>query len=617
MKLREKKLREFTFEQKLLSGSLLISYIALLFFPVSFLFSQNVNYPNFVAPTLQQQNFNQHMSIANQSTSLNSWQAISGQGLAEIKSNWENAAVLEIESTVSSITASQNSSMTLQQYQNAVSAYLWAQENNAETQWLNQVDSQLSTARDNFINGQLAFNISHSTVQNQSLSIVESTNQGAPASEDYRTALNTGLQKFSDSLTDLQRNYQQQLSSLNQTDAQYQANLQQLQNYENAVRQNMQSAVISLENSLKTTSLFYNTNPDGTTNWNSMTQAGVDLQALITSLDQGFANGTPVSTLANQMVTYLQTQELQAQTNANYWAQQATPYNAPALSGYSFGIDRQIYNGSDLVAYGDSIASQNPIIGAIKAYIDGGSNSQDSTLINYLYSNYFNSSNVKILGINSADFTGFSNNFNPFPVTLWHSGGYSSYSNSGYNAFDFTATGLWAFGIFLPVTETFSEDTFQYSINVQVQDLNAQANATAWNGFVSNLTTELSSWNTITPSIANLENQVSAYQAQYAAWHAQEVVYKDSLQQSFTTGVQSITNQQQTWENNLKNSFQSVASSGEKSDDLDRSRNVDSLSPKIVFNSLPVDSKLLSSDTTAPVIDQSSLNILFPSSNNR
>ncbi|EQA45783.1 intein N-terminal splicing domain protein [Leptospira broomii serovar Hurstbridge str. 5399] len=608
-------IRHDSIPERLMSCSMLSIYFWVLFFPLSTLFSQNLNnYPTFVAPQFQQQNLDQVVSLANQSNSLNNWEAISGQGLSAIKSNWENASALEIESLVSSITSSPNSGTSLQDYQNAVSAYLWAQENNAETQWLNQVDSQLSNARDNFINGQLAINISNSTTQNQQLVVTSSgnVNSAIANSADYRTALNTGLQSFSDSLTALQRTYEQQLSSLNQTDAQYKTNLLQLQSYENTVKQGMQTSVSQLQTSLQTTALFYNTKPNGTPNWNSMNQSGLDLQNLITSLSQGLANGSPLSALANQMVSYLQAQETQAQNNATYWSQKATPYNL-SLTGTVLDGE-QVLNGlQDLYNYGNWVSSANPVIGAIKGFIDGGSNNQDPTLINYLYGNDFNSNNYSILKINSADFKGYNTaytNYSVYPIQTGYAGNDLYYSSAGYNAFDFNATGLGFLGGFVLQTGFFAEDKFDYSINIQLQDKNALSNSQVWSGFQNNLSTELNSWNSITSSISSWEGQISAYQAQYATWHAQAAIYTDSLQQSYSTGVANLNSQEHNWQNGLLASFQVINTNPVASSSTDslKSSFLDSVSPKITQVLLPSDNSVLSPAAQAPVIDQSSLN---------
>nr|WP_039935269.1 TIGR04388 family protein [Leptospira inadai] len=608
-------IRHYSIPERLMSGSMLSIYFWVLFFPLSILFSQNLNnYPTFVAPQFQQQNLDQVVSLANQSNSLNNWETISGQGLSAIKSNWENASALEIESLVSSITSSPNSGTSLQDYQNAVSAYLWAQENNAETQWLNQVDSQLSNARDNFINGQLAINISNSTTQNQQLVVTSSgnVNSAIANSADYKTALNTGLQSFSDSLTALQRTYEQQLSSLNQTDAQYKANLLQLQGYENTVKQGMQTSVSQLQTSLQTTALFYNTKPDGTPNWNSMTQSGLDLQNLITSLSQGLANGSPLSALANQMVSYLQTQETQAHNNATYWSQKATPYNL-SLTGTVLGGERVLSGLQDLYNYGNWVSSANPVIGAIKDFIDGGSNNQDPTLINYLYGNDFNSNNYSILKINSADFKGYNTaytNYSVFPIQTGFAGNDLYYSSAGYNAFDFNATGLGFLGGFVLQTGFFAEDKFDYSINIQLQDKNALSNSQVWSGFRNNLSTELNSWNSITSSISSWEGQISAYQAQYATWHAQAAIYADGLQQSYSTGVANLNSQDHNWQNGLLAPFQNtnINSGAGNSMDSIKSSFLDSVSPKITQILLPSDNSVLSPAAQAPVIDQSNLN---------
>ncbi|EPG75209.1 intein N-terminal splicing domain protein [Leptospira fainei serovar Hurstbridge str. BUT 6] len=611
----EQNIRTYSFSEKLLSGTTLSAYFWILLFPLTSIFSQNLNnYPSFVAPQFQQQNLDQVVSLANQSNSLNNWEAISGQGLSAIKSNWENTSAQEIESLVSSITASPNSGTSLQDYQNAVSAYLWAQENNAETQWLNQVDSQLSNARDNFINGQLAINIANSTTQNQQLVIANSgvANSTIANSADYKTALNTGLQSFSDSLTSLQRTYEQQLSSLNQTDAQYKANLQQLQSYENAVKQSMQNSVSQLQTSLQSTALFYNTNPDGTTNWNSMTQSGLDLHNLITSLSQGLMNGSPLTVLANQMVTYLQTEETQALNNATYWSQKAAPYNL-SLTGTVLGGE-QVLNGlQDLYNYGNWVSSANPVIGAIKGFIDGGSNNQDPALINYLYGNDFNSNNYSILKINSADFKGYNTaytNYSVYPIQTGYAGNDLYYSSAGYNAFDFNATGLGFLGGFILQTGFFAEDKFDYSINIQLQDKNALANSQVWSGFQNNLSTELNSWNSITPTISNWEGQISAYQAQYAAWHAQAAVYADNLQQSYSAGVANLNSQEHNWQNGLLASFQTVKINSGVNNQTEplKSSLLDSVSPKIAQVFLPTDNPVLSSVAPVPVMDQSNLN---------
>ncbi|EQA43933.1 large structural domain protein, partial [Leptospira broomii serovar Hurstbridge str. 5399] len=580
--------------QKFFSASILFSYLWVLLFPLSILYSQPVNVPNFNAPQLSNQNFNQYVDLANESHSIDAWNTIVNQGFGVLKGTWENLANQEIAALEANVNTQYASDPATAAYINKM---IESQASQSEQAWLTQIETQVADDQNSFL----------LSLQNSNLP------SNAVTDSNFQGSLNKGLQNFSDSLTSLQQNYQNQLASINQTDAQYQQNIQQLQNYENAVRSNIQTAVNQLASSLQNTALFYNTNADGSVNWSSMNQSGTDLQTLISNLDQGLQNGTSLSTLASQMTAYLQQQETQATQNSNYWTQQSLPHSLTNSNSAVGFADYQLNNFQDVVNYANSVRSANSAINAIMTYIDGGKNSQDATLLSYLYSTYgYDPTKTQIVGISRADFvgtsTGYNNNYTPFPVTLWHSGDGLSYSTSGLNAFDFSATGLWAFGVFLPVTAYFTEDKLTYSIDFQIKDLTAGANAQAWNGFASNLNSELGTWNTLSPSISNWEGQMSAYQAQYAAWHAQAVAYEAQLQTSYSDGVANLDTQKQSWLASL--SSQTSTSSGEthRGDDDDESRHVQIQIPNISNISLPNSSAVLNADTTAPNVDTSSLN---------
>ncbi|PNV72620.1 TIGR04388 family protein [Leptospira inadai] len=584
--------RQFQTKERFSSFTLLLSYLWVLLAPVSVLYSQPANVPDFIAPQLSNQTFNQYVNQANQAHSLEVWNTIVSQGFGVFKASWENLASQEIaalEATVHS------------QYANdpATAAYIdkmiESQASTSEQAWLTQIETQV--AED----------------QNAFLLSLQSSQIPAQTDSNYQAVLTNGLQNFSDSLTSLQQNYQNQLSAINQTDKQYQANLQQLQTYETAVRNSISTSVSQLESSLQNTALYYNRNVDGSVNWSSLNQSGTELQTLISNLYQGLQNGSSLSTLATEMTSYLQTQETQAVQNANYWTQQSQPYSL-TNSNTAFGSDYQLSGFQALVDYANSVRSSNSAINAIMTYIDGGSNSQDSTLLNYLYSTYgYDPTKTQIVGITSADFMGESsgtNNYNPFPVTLGHSGNNLNYSTSGLGAFDFSATGLWAFGILLPVTAAFTEDTFSYTINFQVKDLTAGANAQTWNGFASSLNSELGTWNTLAPSITNWEGQVAAYQAQYAAWHAQAVAYENNLQISYSNGVQTLNTEKQTWLAGIQSQASLSSSSAQTSKFEDDSKSLVKLedsSPKISSVFLPSSSDVLA-PALAPNVDSSGLN---------
>ncbi|TGK20119.1 TIGR04388 family protein [Leptospira fluminis] len=588
--------RSFGWKDRVWSGVLLASYLWLLVLPSSFVFSQAVTVPNFLPPQVQNQTLHQYETLANQSHSLDAWNQIVNQGFGVIKSSWEAQANLEIQALESSVNS---------QYANdpATAAYIdrmiESQASQSEQAWLNQIESQV-------MNDQNAFLASLPT---------QGVLSGKDSNSNYQATLSNGLQSFADSLSTLQKNYQDQLASISQQDAQYQQNLQQLQNYETGIRTNLQSAVTQLNGSLQNTALFYNTKVDGSTDWTSLNASGQQLQTLIAELNLGLQNGTSLSVLASEMTSYLQAQETQAAQNATYWTQQAQPHsltNANAAVGFA---DYQLNGTQDLLNYANTVRSSSSAINAIMSYIDGGSNSQDPTLLSFLYSTYgYDPTKTQIVGINSADFTGSNmgySNYSPFPVTLGHSGDRLTYSSSGLNAFDFTATGLWAFAFFIPVTAAFTEDTFNYTINFQVKDLTAAGNAQTWNGFATGLNSELGSWNTLTPAITNWESQVSAYQAQYAAWHAKAMAEENQLQIAYTNGAQTLDTEKTSWIASLVSmqSNASATSSGSKGEDDDEHHtSLDPNLPKITSILLPNANNDLGPVASAPSLENSGLN---------
>ncbi|EQA38576.1 large structural domain protein [Leptospira inadai serovar Lyme str. 10] len=95
--------RQFQTKERFSSFTLLLSYLWVLFAPVSVLYSQPANVPDFIAPQLSNQTFNQYVNQANQAHSLEVWNTIVSQGFGVFKASWENLASQEIAALEASV----------------------------------------------------------------------------------------------------------------------------------------------------------------------------------------------------------------------------------------------------------------------------------------------------------------------------------------------------------------------------------------------------------------------------------------------------------------------------------------------------------------------------------
>ncbi|MCE9498951.1 MAG: TIGR04388 family protein [Leptospira sp.] len=527
------------------------------------LFSQPVPVPNLVTPNYQHQNMSPFFQNANISSDAAGWDSITGGGFATLRAQWEAQADLQINNYVASINT-QDVFNSVQEYQDYVFKAMTSEKQEAELNWTSTAEADIIAQRNAFIvqvannvkqdvqtGTPVAINQSSGTVNNiiNSTSGTPDTNLATAQNQltndqlawlrDYKDALRTGNQQFSDALNQNEASYDTFMNSLNQTDADYQSNLAQIQSYEDTVRNGIGNTIGGLQNYLNTSGLFYNESCSGTscsTDMTTLNAAGQSLLALINTINADLQNNTPLATITQQLTTYMATRLASSQSTVSSWSSQSYGSNnahSTGLSYDSFGDPRgqsegnsigyEIGSGSNIGAKKNSTAGMSDII----RYIDTGNVSYIASLMGETRT---------ITAVTTADVCGVTTN--------GRSHGHDCYSSARDNAFTYTRVECGGF----------CGDSFWYesrmlgTVGYNWRDDNAVHNTQIWQGYTNDLTPVLANWqNNLLPAIQNWEAQANQYKAQYATWQAQAQVEAASAQASYMANLTQISQEKSAW----------------------------------------------------------------------
>ena len=130
------------------------------------------------------------------------------------------------------------------------------------------------------------------------------------------------------------------------------------------------------------------------------------------------------------------------------------------------------------------------------------------------------------------------------------------YSAAGTGAFSYSATGVggWA-GVPIIVSGTFAEQNLKFQGSYVIYDANADANATTWGDYTSDLDGFLNTWNDLLPALTNWEAQSAAYEADYVAWQTSANTTLQQGAAAYEAGVTELVNERSKWASQMENIY--------------------------------------------------------------
>nr|WP_061235353.1 TIGR04388 family protein [Leptospira weilii] len=532
---------------------------------VSGISSQGLPVPALNPPLYNGASMDVAFSNAGQLGSIGVWDNVVLQSFGYLRAQWENQIENTITTYVNTITT-QDSYNSVSAYQEYVRSSLEAQKQQAYLAWEASAEADILSERGTYLTARYGASFSETSAsqatflnQLNNLSSTPQTNASQQTmsmaqsqwTQAYNANLQSGLLDFNNSMNSMVQGYQSLVNQLNQTDANFQTNLAQIRSYETQVKAGISGLVTNMRNYMNGEDLFWNHNSSNAKT--TLNTDGLAYKTLLDQMDQNLSTNAPLSTLANTMKTFLQTQSTLGQvqvtnyTNAIY---ASGSYNPGALDAASF-------NGGNMWSGGDV-----GLANAIAAYYDGSISM--SGFMNWLNSQggYGVPSGKQVVSVGGLNLQARNsdNNYchNGVIVCLATDpfGNHERYySNAGSDFLNYYENDVWllppAWGWFHNIKQ---QDSVIITLSYTTYDAAAAHNAQVWGNLVSQLNNFNTNWTTnVIPAITAWESQVSAYQASYAAWQTQKTTTLTNAQASLAQGIQSLYNKEADWIANMEN----------------------------------------------------------------
>ena len=510
--------------------------------------AQPVTVPDLNTGTFQSTDMDPYYSQADQSDNQAQWEHLVSMGLIDLSARWEAAALAEIEAQVFPI-ANIDAYNSIPEYQAYLNRELAIQKDENFAKWEVAAHHSINLHRNAFLDeltrrkkeataaDRQAFEESQVIIAHSPespLNLEERIDQmEAGWSGLFALNIEAGLSDFSAGLTVLEQDYVELQQNIIEQNAEYQTGLLEIEGYENRVRNSLANSVTQLEAMLGTGGIFAEEvcDPDGKNCTMQINSAGQDLQGLLDNLKDSLVNEAPLSTLAQQMVAFLQAQKLQAQATTDSWIAQTR--------------DTLDLSKRNMLA-GNGVNSDDtyPIVGAIQTLVN--SNGANNAALKSILESEL-ASGLTVESISGSDVCG-AGNHTPYFVTVAVYGAGECYSAVGDAAYTFDALGVggWA-GVPVIVGGTFTETELHLKGTYVIYDANADANAATWNNYTSELDGFLDTWNDLLPALTNWEAQSAAYAADYAAWQTGANAARRQAAAAYKAGATELVGARSKW----------------------------------------------------------------------
>ncbi|TGL09161.1 TIGR04388 family protein [Leptospira bouyouniensis] len=509
--------------QRYTSAILIFAYLLTFFSPLVSLSAQ-VTVPVLNNQQFQNQDLMEAYAIADrQATSVEHWDTLVNTYLYNLYTNWQETAEAKISEFVAAVNTS-DAYNSVEAYREYVYNGLQGQKAILEQNWMEEAETAIQLRRESFLLSNTLSTYNSVEVNSTQTQTNLGTNPNQNAIEqaqeavriareqwerEHANAIANGLFQYELAIGSADRTYENLVSQIATTESQFLTQLENLRTYENTVRTQISTKVNQLQTYLQSNSVFYETDANGTPiiDINHLTSDGQNLKSLMTQMQDAIANKSSLTTISGMLKDYLAAQESVAASNKSYW------------QGKVYGVS-DLNNIISAANVGNNFLS-DPVIAAIKSYFDNGYDV--NALKSFINQRLGLNTNFKyVQSISAIDMVGTSSSYNPYPVTIGSGGTGENYSSVGDNAFTYWATGCGYWGVFLCITQDFQEESVRTNLEFTLYDANADSNASAWGSYSTSLDGMVSTWESaIIPAISNWENQVSLYASQYASWKAQ------------------------------------------------------------------------------------------------
>jgi hypothetical protein len=539
--------------------------------PLPVLRAQPVSVPTLNTPAFQPTDLDPFLNSARNLESEAAWEAATGGGRFNLAAGWEAAVDAEIQTQLLSVvqTDAYNNNADYKDY---LLKELQIQKQTAYAAWEVEADRIIERERAAFIANlgdrveAAAESESDQTLQGvdpNQVNDAELSKEQLQWEKEFQSQVDFGWFQFQNALNDVQQRYNSFNQSLTDAELQFQQNQAAIHAYEQNIRTAIQSSVTGARSYVASNGLYHVENCTGSScsvDMNTLNAAGLQLNTLLDSVQQGLDNATPLSVLAQQMQTFLEAEELQATTRKNYWnsikagsdtlvqqigmhgltgGQTASP--PITLSPYSVSeMERVTTDGSDWMGMLVSSLSY-PVKLVWEFYLRGGIASALDTYIQ------LNGENRTIVSA-SADVCGNSafRGGHFFGEILSNMG--QCYSTAGHRAFAYRSQSISnnKFAIVL-------EADLTIGVNYSWEDANAAFNETVWQGYENDLAPVLLNWrDQILPAIQNWEAQVAQYDQDFANWQLQAAQQRADADATFAQSQSDILQERNSFLNNMQ-----------------------------------------------------------------
>ncbi len=515
------------------------------------------------------------------SSSIRDWEAIVREGRIVLAAEWEAAVDAEIDGYLASVSAS-DAVHDVDAYRDYLRAELDVQKGSAFAAWELEADAYFAAERAAFLND-LAAQQEQSAGDDAQAALTEAEREERRAQDEtslsltedelielrraweerFRADASAGLGEFADALNALDADYQSTLAELERQAALFEENLSVMQQLEQDVRNSIAATVDQMEVFLNSSGLFHEESCDSDNHCDvdgsTLNAAGQDLAQLIGDVRGALADGDPLSAVAANILSYMETRRTEAEATSQVWADRVNV--DAAQSYYKAAGDPNVMPWEYQEAYTiveDLKGNRQPLLDFLRSL--GG------------YGDHLD------IAISSTYAAGWSPSYPPLSSDAGTN--VFSYSDAGiyfrqigetrdqrYSAFMHTVFGC--FGITrynrldpcgdpsYPVSYYLVPEQFiQFEVTYVLTDNNARANADTWQGYVDDLNPVITQWqDDLLPALQTWEAQSSSYAANYSAWQAEADAVRSQATAEYAQRRSEITAQRDAWFEDTRRDF--------------------------------------------------------------
>ena len=472
--------------------------------------------------------------------SIDEWQALVAAG-NPVQPPWEAAADAEIAANVAAVTNS-DAYLGPNEYRDYLQSQLDLQKGTDVAQWEDALNAMTVTEREQFLAG---------IMSRAGQRIAGDAQTGASDYENWQrrfdAAYGQGLGEYNTALNAVEQDYAAALAALQNQAAAFQTQLAQIQSYESQVRTQIQNQITSMTSFLGSSGLFDNGS-------GGLNTPGLQLQGFIDDMNLALTNGTPLSTISQSIVTFLDARRNDAITTRNNWQSQVDRGGTTPQQSITASIAILPHEHPEVSAIMDFVLNGNQaaLIGVVRTITGFGSEidiSISATDAHGYTDSYLAVSidrNQYVSQIPGGEIApGYDRRWDAFIYR-------APFQCYGANRYNSDACGN---GNFTPYVVP--EQYIRYWIQYTATDTNANT----WNGYVLDLDPVLADWrDNVLPAIQSWEAQAAALEANYTAWQAEAANLRTAAESRRDASRTAILEDRHRWMRDAQQSASSVVS---------------------------------------------------------